>query len=439
MIASSSVWSETAVPEYSALPQGTTRADVAVIGGGLTGLSAAYHLLAARPGARVVLLEAERLGAGASGRTTGMVGPGVGQSFAALVRRLGLMKARAAYRATLRAVEYARELIRDERIECELAMTGQLVIARSDAARARLATQAHLFDTTGIPHETLSDAKLAERIHLAPARGHHGPAGLRLPLAGILHPMKLVAGLAARVIERGGQIFEKARVSSMSSGRPVRIETQGGGAILADEVVAATAGYTQEIGLLRGRMLPLHLQVLVTQPLDREAREAIGWQGREGVLDARRIFNYFRLTSDDRIVFGGGMPRYRWGGATVDGDADRAIDRLRLELHRMFPAAARLEVASGWTGVIDYTADALPAIQRSKRNPAIVHVVGWCGHGIALAVASGEWLVALMSGDARNEDLPWFRNDPPLIAPELVRWVGFQSSVQWMSWLDRSF
>jgi gamma-glutamylputrescine oxidase len=355
------------------------------------------------------------------------------------MKRLGLAKAQAAYRATLRAVEYTRDLIRNEGIGCELEMTGQLVVARSDAARARLAAQAALFKMSGIPCETLSDAALAAKIRLAPVSAHGGPAALRLPLAGILHPMKLMAGLAERIVSRGGRIFENARVSAISNGRPVRIETQGGGEVLADEVVAATAAYTPDLGLLRGRILPLHLQVLVTEPLSGDARAAIGWDGREGVLDARRIFSYFRLTGDGRIVFGGGIPRYRWGGATDDNGAAPALERLRLEMLRTFPAAARLEVAKGWTGVIDYVADALPAIQRSKRNPAIVHVVGWCGHGIALAVASGEWVAALMTNGARHEDLPWFRNDPPLIVPELARWVGFQSSVQWMAWLDRRF
>lgn len=439
MTPAASVWAEFPTARYSSLPQGTTRADVAIIGGGLTGLSAAHHLLSARPGARVVLLEADRIGAGASGRTTGMLGPGVGQSFAALVRRLGLAKAQAAYRATLRAVAYTRDLIHSEGIDCELEMTGQLVVARSNAARARLAAQAALFESSGIPCETLDDDALAARIRLAPVPGHNGPAALRLPLAGLLHPMKLMAGLAERITARGGQIFENTHVASMSKDRPVRITTQGGGEVVADEVVAATAAYTQELGLLRGRILPLHLQVLVTEPLDDDARAAIGWEGREGVLDARRIFNYYRLTSDNRIVFGGGRPRYRWGGSTNDKNASSALDELRAELQRTFPSAAKLEAANGWTGVIDYVADALPAIQRSKRNPAIVHVVGWCGHGIALAVASGEWIATLMSDGARHEDLPWFRNDPPLIAPELVRWVGFQSSVQWMSWLDRSF
>ena len=437
------IWSEVLAAAQPALPGGTTHADVAIIGGGLAGLSAAYHLLEARPGSRVVVLEADRLGAGASGRTTGMLGPGVGQSFAALVRRLGLAKARALYRATLRAVEYVRDLAAGEGIECELEMSGQIVVARSQAVRTRLAAQAALFDACGFPYAPLDDDALARHIHLAPQqdRPESGPAALRLPVAGTLHPMKLVAGLAERVTARGGRIFEGARVTKISDGSPVRVEVQGGAEVLAADVVAATAGYTPDIGLLRGRILPVHLQVLVTDPLSGAARESIGWQNREGFLDARRVFNYFRLTADDRIVFGGGRPRYRWGGLTNDGNgsASHALEQLRSEMERTFPSDAKLTVAGGWTGVIGYSADALPAIQRSKRNPSVLHVVGWCGHGVALSVASGRWVSTLICGGAANEDLPWFRNDLPLIPSELARWVGFQSSVTMMSWLDRAF
>lgn len=445
MIPTTSVWSENPAVAYPSLPQGTTRADVAIIGGGLSGLSAAYHLLESRPGARIVVLEADRLGAGASGRTTGMLGPGVGQSFASLVKRLGHSKAQALYRATLRAVEYVRDLVGAEGIECDLEMTGQLVIARSNGSLARLAAQAALFDGCQFPYEALDDGGLARCIRLSPAtertRPERGPAALRLPLAGILHPMKLVAALAERVISRGGLIFEGTRAARLSDGRPVRIEVEGGGEVIAADVVAATAGYTPGIGLLHGRILPVHLQVLVTEPLTGAARDAVGWRGREGILDARRVFNYFRLTADDRIVFGGGSPRYRWGGRTGGRDADGAValERLRGEMLRTLPAGASPAIAKGWTGVIGYVADAIPAIQRSKRNPAVVHVVGWCGHGVALSVASGQWVSALICDGAANEDLPWFRNDLPLIPSEVARWVGFQSSVRMMSWLDRSF
>lgn len=440
---STPIWSEAQPDAYPRPPKGTTRADVAVVGGGLTGLSAAYHLLVRRPGARVVVLEAERVGAGASGGTTGILGPGVGQNFVSLSKRFGPETARALYRATLRAVEYVAALVGREGIECELELSGQLVVARSPGGRARLAALAGLLSKSGLPCARLDDAALDERIRLRPARtdggGEKGPAALRLPVAGTLHPVRLLAGLAERVEARGGTVFEGARVKSVGPNRPARLELEGGGEVLADEVVVATAGYTPGLGLMRGRVLPLHLQALVTEPLDERRMGLLGWAGREGVLDARRLFSYFRLTSDNRVVFGGGAPRYRWGGRTEQDPAaaSGALARLAEELGRTFPEALDLRVARGWTGIIGYVLDALPSIHYTRGRSSVLHAVGWCGHGVALSVASGEWVAGLMCDGDAGESLPWFRESPPLVPFEPVRWVGFQAGVRMMSILDR--
>src|SRR5262249_20164412 len=133
VILTTPVWSEHQPPHCPSAPRATLRVDTAVIGAGLTGLSAAHHLLRRRPGARLVVLEAGRIGAGASGRTTGLLGPGVGQSLMALVRRQGPARARLLYLATLRAVQDVCRLVRDEGIECELDMAGHLIVARSAA------------------------------------------------------------------------------------------------------------------------------------------------------------------------------------------------------------------------------------------------------------------------------------------------------------------
>ena len=440
MIPSAPIWSAFPMPEYPRAPRATLRADTAVIGGGLTGLSAAYHLLSRRPGARVILLEARRIGAGASGRTTGLLGPGVGQSLPALVRRWGPAEARALYVATLRAVEDVSRLVSRERIDCELAMTGQLIVARSQAGCARLAAHARLLKQLDLPGDTLDDEALDRAIRLSCSRacGARGPAALRLSVAGTLHPTKLLAGLARRVTERGGIVLEHTRVIAVGRGRPVRLEVAGGGEILADEVVVATAGYTPDLGLLRGRILPVHLQVVATEPLERGAREALGWSGREGIVEARRIFSYFRLTADDRIVFGGGVPRYRWGGrADDDPRTPAALDSLAREFDETFGPQLQIRVASGWTGMIGYVLDTLPAIERARGRPSVLHAVGWCGHGIALSVASGAWIGRLLCDGAAPEDLPWYRDRPPLLPFEPVRWAGFQAGVRMLSLLDR--
>lgn len=437
---SAPIWAAAEGPPLgAAFPGGTQRVDVAVIGGGLTGLSAALHLLERRPGSRVVVLEAERIGAGASGRTTGMLSPGVGQSLVSLVRRLGAARARALYVATLGAVRELEALVSREGIPCELEMSGQLVVARTIGSRARLRVLANLLAELRLPGQNLDEEALARRVRLAPARGdaQHGPAALHLPIAGTLHPGKLLAGLAASVLARGGEIWEGARVRVIGRGQPVRLDLDGG-EVIADDVVVATAAYTAALGILRGRVLPVHLQVLVTEPLGAAARAALGWAGREGIIDARRVFNYYRLTSDDRIVFGGGAPRYRWGGRLVDGAAgEGALDRLAVELGGTFLPEVAPRVQAGWTGLIGYVVDALPAIQIARGRPGVVHVVGWCGHGVALSVASGAWVTKLVCDGAAPGDLPWFRDRPPLVPLELARWMGFGASVGVMGALDR--
>lgn len=430
-------------------PGGSQRADVAIIGGGLAGISAAYHLLARRPGLRLIVLEAQTLGAGASGRTTGMLSPGVGQDLAGLVRRIGAPAAQRLYHETLRAVSSVEALIQKEAIDCELVMSGQLVVARSADGRRRLRAQAKLMQALSLPVEVLDDVALLRRVRMSPLRptalsaeiADQGPAALLFPTAGILHPMKLLRGLFDRVRARGGVIYEGARVQAITrpaqSGAPVKLRLDGG-EVLADRVVVATAGYTPELGLLHGRLLPVHLQALISEPLDDAAMQIIGWSGREGLLDARRLFSYCRLTADRRILFGGGRPRYTWGGKTPsEASSDRALSALAAELHRTFPVEARLSIAGGWTGVIGYVLDALPAIASLPDCPRVVHAVGWCGHGVALATASGAWIAQILCDGAAAQDLPWFRATVPGVPTELLRWIGFGAQVRLMDLMDR--
>jgi gamma-glutamylputrescine oxidase len=433
------VWADVPMPEAPAL-RGRLRTDVAIVGGGLTGLSTAYHLAAAHPGLRIAVLEASTFGAGASGRNTGMLGPGVGQSLAALVGRLGPQAAAALYRETLNAVSLARALIERENIACDLQMTGQLLRAGSIGDRRRLARQAALMQALDLPVEVQDEATTPD-LPRAPGGPGDGPAALRLPHAGLLHPGKLVAGLGARAAARGVQLYQQARVMAIGEGRPLHLSLGGGDEVIADHAVVATAGYTAGLGLLRGRVLPVHLQALATAPLPAGALHALRWSGREGVVEARRLFNYFRLTADDRLVFGGGAPRYHWRGRPPADEGRRALTTLRRELHATFPGEiARLPITHLWTGVIGYTLDALPSIGRDPRRPGVVHALGWCGHGLALSVAAGEWMSRLIFAPPAAADLTrlaWSRAAPPALPGEALRWLSFRAAVGAMALLDR--
>ena len=222
-------------------------------------------------------------------------------------------------------------------------------------------------------------------------------------------------------------------------GHGVRLRLEAG-EVRAEQVVIAAAGYAAHLGYLRGRVLPVQLQALCTEPPSAEQRACIGWSSRAGLLDGRRLFSYARLTRDGRIVLGGGRPRYRFGGALGDGaDGEAALDALAAELSALFPTprGQPLRVARGWTGVIGYTVDALPTIATAPGRARTYHLLGWCGHGVALATAAGAWVARLVCDGAVAEDLPWFRPQPPLVPTELARWIGFQVAVGAMAVQDR--
>ena len=329
------VWDDDASAEafWDALP---ARVDVAVVGAGLAGLSAAYHAKQLTPDRQLAVLEAGRIGAGASGRSTGMVGPGVAQRLSALAQRAGDYAARAFYGASLQAVQATRRLVECERIDCALENGSQLIVARSRADRKRLRADVAVRTRLGVPHEALDDRALRARLRVTPADGGdgEGPAAVAVPGTALVHPRKLVDGLARAVRARGGLVCEGTRVTRVTGGgpdAPVTLTVVRDGrptTLVARRVVVAAGGGTPGLGLLRGRVLPLHLQVLATAPLPADVRDALGWPGREGVVEASRVFDYFRLTGDDRLVFGGGVPRYGWNGQPSPGAEARALARL---------------------------------------------------------------------------------------------------------------
>jgi glycine/D-amino acid oxidase-like deaminating enzyme len=442
-LAGTSIWRQS-LPAPEPAPSDADRVeevDLAVIGGGLTGLSAAYHALVADPGIRVVVLESERIGHGASSRNTGMLTPGVGQSLASLVKRFGADAARAMYLRSLRAVEYLGEICDSEGIDAGLRMTGQLVIAHGRSGRRRLAQQANLMETLALPCERLDDGHLRERLgfaHEAPGGAGEGPAALRFPVAGVLHPGRLVAGLGAAVKRRGGRIIEGAEVISVSHGTPVRIRLADESQLVAKHAVVAASGYASTLNIQRGRLIPLHLRVLLTEPLTGAQLEALGWPHREGVIDSRRVFNYFRLTDDNRILFGGGRPRYVWGGRLTDRPAEGPdLDRLVAAFRDRFPSLRELPIARSWTGVIAYTLDALPVIAYAPEYEGVIFAGGWCGHGIALSVCSGRWVQELIAEGRPREVLPWSRPSPPRAPLEVARWMVVRSAGWAMEIMDR--
>jgi glycine/D-amino acid oxidase-like deaminating enzyme len=373
-----------------------------------------------------------------------------------LAKRLGNTCAAALYRATLDAVSIVIDLIKTETIDCELIMSGQIHWARSLAGRHRLSLLANWLDSQNLPVYNLDDKGFTSRIQLPCANGsaHEGPTALYLPVAGIINPYKLLTGLAKAATSRGAIIFEGSPVLSIDGGttnKVVNLTLGNGGQVVTNQLIIATAGYTPALNLLRGRVIPLKLQVLATEPLPDQMLDKLGWVGREGIVEARRIFNYFRLTSTNRLIFGGGAPLYcsavniRSSSPTVN-----ATSQLMRELITTFPDIARqnIRITHAWSGIIDYVLDGLPAIARCIDQPRIIHAVGWCGHGLALSIAAGQWITdrfinnslqknVVYLGYVANDELPWFRNHPPKLPYEWLHKAVIKTTTSTMTALDR--
>jgi gamma-glutamylputrescine oxidase len=398
--------------------------DVAVVGAGLTGLSCAYHVLRDNPAASVVVLEASHLGNGASGHSTGMVTPGIGQNYARLVKRLGGERAGTLYRETREAVRYAGELIALEGIDCDHEVVGQLIVAHGKAGGVRLALQAEALEATGQPFTRLDAKELSARVKLERGPATAVAAALYLPDAAILDPLLLVHGLARAVESRGGSVHCHARVQTIKHGATAILRLTSGSTVRARSVVVATASESLALTGLTGRVMPICLKVLATNPLSQQQLAAIGWRNRECIVDSRRLFNYFRLSRDNRIVFGGGVPAY--GTVPARPSAD-----LLNELLRTFAPELALEIAREWHASIDYTLDGLPVVG-GPSSGNVIYAGGFCGHGIALGIRSGSWIAAMIAGRPSSCPRHVLRRTAPRVPGEWLRRASFSIASNWM-------
>ncbi len=401
------------------------------MGAGFAGLSAAYHLARARPGLDVVVVEAAVAGAGASGRNTGILRPGVGGTVLDLCERFGERTARRLYAASVDAVHDVRTLIAAEGIRCDLEDVTHVKVALTSRQAATLRREAKMLARLGFPADYFEDPPVPVRSH----------GGLSYPGSGQLNPALLVRGLKRIVLERGVRVLENAPVLAVRPGSPVQLDLGRAGTLAAERVVLATDAHTPGLGLLAGQVIPLQTHVGVTQPLTCAQLTELGWTGRHSFSDKRHVFDYFRLTRDDRLMFGGGRPVYRSAhrdrsaGATDLADP-RVWSTQREGLARTFPALAEVAITHQWAGTVGMTLDRFPII--GEVAPGVVVAAGWSGHGVHLAIASGAVVADLVLGNAKPlAGLPWVRDAAPRVPADPVRAAGLRAYLQVLQWTDR--
>lgn len=369
------------------------RADVVVVGAGLTGLAAARAL--ARAGTQVVVVDAGRVAGAASGRNGGQCNNGLAGELGALAARIGMDRARALYRAFDNAVDRVAAIVAEEGIACDFVRNGKLKLADKPGHAGKLARAAAV-----LAREVEPDLRLLDRTELRAEIGSdafHG--GLLLPRSASLHMGRFAAGLADAAVRHGATIHEHAAVTALARlpGGGHRVTTARG-TIAADAVLLATgASMAGPFGWLRRRIVPIGSFIVATAPLG-QALAARLMPARRNCTTTRQIGHYFRLTADDRLIFGG-RARFALSSPASDAKSGRI---LAAGMRRVFPALADTAIDYTWGGIVDMTADRLP---RAGERDGVHFATGYSGHGTQMAVLMGERMARVIAGDAAANPL----------------------------------
>ncbi|WP_342660424.1 hypothetical protein Rruber_00320 [Rhodococcus ruber] len=400
------IWKQLAdyVPDAPRL-RGSAGADLVVVGAGLAGLTAAYYAARERPELNITVLEAGRIGSGATGASTGIVGPGLKIPLASLRRKYGDTTARAAFGASQHGVNLLRELIRTEQIDCDAREEPHTLAALTPRQRERMAAHLMHLEQLGYGVEWLGPQDLVERA------GPGYVAGFSYENVLLVDPYRLLLGLADALRRRGVEIHEHSRVVDMQPARGGATKLYTASAdITADRVLLAVDGYAQKLNPFPNSVVTIRAHVLATDPLSFEQRAALGWNGRGGIIDQRNYFNYYRMTADHRLVFGGGPVVVPTGDPVPDArTADAVQQRLRREIGERFPILKDVPVVARWTALAGSTEDRLPVVAPVPGRPGVLYAGAWCGHGLSLAVDSAWRFGRTVGGSAADSTLPWTR------------------------------
>ena len=357
-------------------------ADLVVIGGGLAGLAAARR--GAQLGARVVLLEAESIGWGASSRNGGMCHPGFRWGPVELMERNGAILGEAIYRESVDAFEWTAATIAGEAIDADFVRSGHLELAYAPSHLAHLRTAAASLATVGERGRVIEPAELRNEIGTG---AYHG--ALVVERSGGLHPARYVAGLAAAAERAGASLHagvRALRVRPQADGRAV-VETTAG-PVLAREVFVGANGYTDGVAPeLRRRVMPIGSYIIATDPLSEDLAHEISPNGRM-FFDSKNFLYYWRLTPDRRMLFGG---RASFWPASVDKTA-RILLRGMLHVH---PQMAGVRIAYAWGGKVGFTFDRMP---HAGRIGGVTYASGCCGSGVAILPYLGHRTVGWILG-----------------------------------------
>ncbi|MEV1145181.1 FAD-binding oxidoreductase [Micromonospora sp. NPDC049799] len=414
---------------------GDADADVVIVGAGYTGLWTAYYLAAGDPSLRIVVLEAEIAGYGASGRNGGWCSALFPTSLPALARRHGRDAAIAMQRAMHATVAEVGRVVAAEGIDCDWAYGGTVTLARTgpqlERARAAVA-EAREF---GLGPDDLALLDADEATAHCAAEGVRG--GTYTPHCAAVHPARLVRGLAAAVERRGVTIHERTPVTRILAGAAVT----PAGTVRAPVVVRATEGYTPALPRQRRTVAPVYSLMVATEPLSASTWAEIGLAARETFSDHRHVIIYGQRTADGRLAFGGRGAPYHFGSRvspTYDREP-RVFAALRRTLGELFPVLGpNVPVTHTWGGPLGVARDWAASVGLD-RDSGLAWAGGYVGDGVGTSNLAGRTLADLIRG-ARTDltRLPWVNHRSPRWEPEPLRWLAVNAGLRIMTRADHT-
>jgi glycine/D-amino acid oxidase-like deaminating enzyme len=433
-----SYWLNTYGPYTPNAPvESDINADVAIIGGGYTGLATAYFLRKAEPTMNVAVLEGEVVGYGASGRNGGFAMTLFGLEPAVTAMLFGKQKTVEAHRYCERAVDLVRELIREHNIQSDFEYTGFLRLATTPGYVKRIQHDLELLASLGVTGiEWIDREKARAEVNSPLVLGAWSEAR-----CGILNPAKQVRELKRIAQEAGAVVYEGSPVVEIRRGAKFTLTTPRG-TVTADKIVFATNAYSHLIPEIWNKQVPAFTHMIITEPLTEAQMDSIGWKNRQGLEDARNLVHYLRLTKDNRLAIGGSDVTIAYG-RDMDRDLnEKTFQQLEKDTVELFPGLKGVRFTFRWGGPVSVTLQMAPAIGMVGDQRAW-YSLGCVGHGVAPTHLNGQTLADLLLEKKTDLTSVWFVNRKPIPwPPEPLRWVASQALLGYLHaedwWYERN-
>jgi glycine/D-amino acid oxidase-like deaminating enzyme len=406
--------------------------DVAIIGGGYTGLSAAYYLKQHFPEKDIAVFEARGVGQGASGRNGGMILPQTANEYMQVYSNPKTHKL--IYDVTVQNFADLTELVKAQSIDCDLKRNGVLLVVAKENQVEKYRQYAEQARSLGIPVEFWDKKRTTDEIGTEVYY-----ASLYDPNGGEVHPIKLVHALKKAAATAGAQIYEDSPVLEIQEGKIINLLVgEQRHRVRAQAVVLATNGYTSKLGYFKNSVLAIHTPMAVTSPLPESIFSEIGWNNKVAFSDTYNLLYHLSITPDQRILIGSGSVSYFFNNSLVcREDVSTMKSSLLHELVRIYPRLSGIDFENLWTGVLGFTLDFSQSVGVMGEYKNIYYGLAYAGHGVNLSTLFGKIISDLYAGEGEKwKNMPFLNHHFIPLPPEPLKWVSVQANIAYYRMMD---